>query len=283
MDEIATLATSLQGRLDGLEELEVAFQEQQLTGDRELAGREIGPRSSFLDNLGRLDFAAAGEQATQLNAGLQTPDGKSWGSAFNAQLELAAGAFPVLWNNFGDWRRKAVPNPLERRASNRDVISVNAAGLVLDVSGTKTDVPWSAFGGHTKALHSLFSKRLRRDYTNEESLQIAALMRFAAVGEALLSAGEMFAERTDAVFTAGEAQELPLAFDYAIEWCQNPEDMRAVQREQSASQLLGQALAHGSEGAWTTTVAELEQLYREYPDTWIVRLLSDGTPLTLPE
>jgi hypothetical protein len=281
--EVESLADALRGRLDGLENLKSEFHLLRRIEDKRLIGTSIGPGSGFVASLSQLQFSAALAQAQGLQEGLKTEAANAWAGELSSAIESASHALPVLWNDFGDWRRKAVPNPSEDRRGNRDVAKVNSSGLVFEMGGEQQSVPWAEFGAHTSELHMLFSKRLRRDYTSKEAQHIAAFMYLAAVSETLVKASEMLTINGQAVFTSKEAAELPAAFDLALEWCTSAESRANLMQERAASELLGQALTHASDGAWTTSVAELEQLYTDYPQTWVVRLTSDGTSLTLPE
>ncbi len=198
------------------------------------------------------------------------------------RLRLAQSAVPLLVSEFDNWRRSKVDDPEDRRGTKRDVLAATAEGLVLDDKGAQRQVPWSAFGGKTDALDTLFENRLSRDYTAAELRSIAALMHFSALTEALVGAGEMFTTGDDSVFTESEAQELPVAFERALEWCEDADERALLERDREASVVLGRALERASDGAWTTAVSALERLPRDYPDTWLVRLLSDRSEIGIP-
>ena len=281
--EVAARASGWRAIVENLDSLETRFLAEQRRADRLAIGERVGAGSGLLDDLGRLDFAAAADRTRALLEGLGSPDARTWAEALDADLRRAATALPLVWNNFSSWRRSSVSDPEDRRGTPRDALGASEAALVLDAGGgQRREVPWSAFGGNTKAHDMLFSKRLDRDYRAEEQEAIAALMHLSAVAESLESASEMFDPRSGAVFTSREAEELPAAFDRALEWCERGERRESLLADRQAAELLGRALEHGSEGSWTAAVALLEQLFTEHGDTWLVRLLSDGSPIALP-
>ncbi len=282
--EVVDYGVRWRARLDSLDTLAATFEVEQQRADKRSIGTELGAASGLAQELARLDFAAAAARTARLGATLGSGEARAWNAALGAKLQEANGSLPILWNHWSSWRRTRVSDPRERRGAPRDAVSASATGVVLEEDGGGTEeIPWSAFGAHTKALDLLFSKRLDRDYTAEEAGAIAALMHFSAIAECLQLAAEMFQPNSGAVFTESEAEALPEGFDVALEWATTPEDRAALRRDREASELLGRALFRASESEWTTAVAGLERLLAEYAETWLVRLLSDGSTVTLPE
>ncbi len=281
--EIAARAALWRATVEDLGDLETAFLAEQRRADRRAIGSRAGAGSGLLDDLTRLDFEAGAARTGALLEELGSPEARAWAEALDQDLRRAATALSVLWQNASSWRRMSVSDPQDRRGAPRDALGADAGGITLDDGGgARREVPWSAFGANTRALDVLFSKRLDRDYRPEEQEAIAALMHLSALAESLAGAAEMFRVGSGAVFTAREAEELPEAFGRALEWATGSERRAALERDREAARLLGRALQLGSEDAWTGAVALLERLFSEFGDTWLVRLLSDGTPVEVP-
>jgi hypothetical protein len=280
--EIEALRFRLADQLDSLERLEVEYKLEQSRADKRAIGTGLGGLGGLGAELARLDLEAALARVEALGATLDSGSARAWNDALAVRLRSASRALPMLVAEFADWRRLKVDDPEDRRGATREAVTATAQGLVLDDKGTRREVPWSAFGGQTKPLGTLFSKRLNRDYTPAELRSIAALMHVTALAEVLLQASEMFAPAAQSVFTQSEADELPLCFDRALEWCQDDVDRELLQRDRAAAAILANALLKSSEGAWTTAVSEVERLLRDHYDTWLVRILSDGRTVDLP-
>ena len=281
--EVVDYGVRWRARLDSLDSLAESFEVEQRIADKRAIGTELGAASGLVGELARLDFDAAVARFERLDTTLGSADARAWNAALGAKLRAATGALPILSNHWSSWRRTRVSDPRERRGALREVVSASATGIVLESGGGTEEIPWTAFGADTKALDLLFSKRLDREYTAEEAEAISAMMHFTALAECLQLAGEMFQPNSGAVFTESEAEALPMAFNAALEWATSPEERAAQRRDREASELLGRALFRASEGEWTTAVAGLERLLAEYPETWLVRLLSDGSTVNLPE
>jgi len=277
--EIEALSARLTETLDDLELLEIAYHEEKRASDR----RAIGDGLAGLDaELAVLDFAAASERITAVRSQLASGDAQQWIDELAVELAAATGAIPTLVTDFSNWRRSKVDDPQDRSGASREAVSASATSLVLDVKGSRREVPWSAFGGQTKALDTLFSRRLDRNYTADERASIAALMHLSALTECLRDAEEMFAESSSSVFTRNEADDLPAPFDRALDWFEDVPGRARVEHDREAAALLGEALFSASEGLWTTSVSDLERLLRDYGDSWLVRMLSGGTTVQLP-
>lgn len=276
--EVLSRGVAWSGTLENLAALEAEFRVEQARGDRLAIGSAAGAGSGLLPDLARLDFVAAASRTGALLERLGSEEARAWTAALDGDLRRAATALPLLWGSFASWRRISVSDPEDRRGAPRDALGASEAGLVLDDGGgARREVPWSAFGANTRALDSLFSKRLDRDYDADEAEAIAALMHLSAIAESLEGASEMLRPGSGAVFTEREAEELPEAFGRALDWASTPARRASLERDREAARLLGLALFRSSEAEWTTAVAHLERLFAEFEDTWLVRLLSDGT------
>jgi serine/threonine protein kinase len=282
VEQIVALKSKLSATLDNLDLLQVAYTGEVTLTDRRSIGEGLAGIQGAGAEFARLDFAAALTRVEAIAETLASPEAQAWNAALAEHIRRAQDPVPMLVSEFDNWRRSRVDDPEARRGATREAVAVTAEGIVLDDKGSQREVPWSAFGGKTNSLDILFAKRLNRDYTDEEQRSISALMHLSALSQALLGAAEMFTPNDDSVFTQSEADELPAAFDLALEWCQNDADRALIERDREASVLLASALSNATAEAWTTAVGELETLLRDHSDTWLVRLLSDGQPVELP-
>lgn len=281
-DEIVSLGLALQARLDNLDNFKLDFQQRIESGDRLALAEELGTGSGLLSEISQLNFDAANARTARLTEQLRSPAAKSRHTAYENMLSAASRALPLLYGK-DNWRRKTVPDPTHRRLGAHEVVKSSEAGLVIAADGQTKDIPWASFGQQTKALHKLFSKRLQRDYSAEESKDIASLMLLAAVTESYAEMARMFEPGNTTAFTATNAEHLAEPFENVVEWILDPSILKRFQEERTAVELLGQAMLHAHEEAWSSAVAELEQLQTEYASTWLVLLLSDGTLVNLPE
>jgi hypothetical protein len=269
------LRTRVRNRRASIQDLEVEFGKARIRGDATAMTEALRGNGGLAANLSALDFAAAGARIEALSGSLATEAARSWSARLLARVRAAEKAIPILVSGWDSWRRKTVFDPRERRSSSHEALGVTEEGIHLKIRDGQELVPWSAFGGHCHDLNILFAGRLSRDYTAEELESIAALMSLSAVAEAVGHAVEMFEPDSKSVFTAKEQEELPSSFDEATEWCDA--QLRAeLDREREASVLLASALRNVTESSWAGAASSLQLLIDSYPDTLVVRLLSDG-------
>jgi hypothetical protein len=76
-------------------------------------------------------------------------------------------------------------------------------------------------------------------------------------------------------FDQRDSDEMVAPFLEGVDWA-GAHGSAALDRERTAAKILAQALAAASEQSWSMTVAALERLIEEYPDTLLVRFLSNG-------
>jgi len=176
-----------------------------------------------------------------------------------------------------NWRRRLIPDPRSRRRTNEEAGSLDAEGVRL-VDGGEL-IPWSAFGGDAKVVDQLFLERLGRDYTSDELHGIEALVRIAAVLEAVQIAGELLDGPVRPKFDGDDADDLLAGFGTAAAWAAERSDDSALAREREAARRLADALLHASDGAWSSATAALEDLLESSRESLLVRLLSDGSGL----
>ncbi len=283
INELEALSVELQGLLDSMELLEVEFARNLTVSDRTALAAGLGGGSGIVSSIKQLDFSAAAASCKSLTQEVRSQEAQLMSKNLHERLVSASLAIPILIDNFSSWRRLKVEDPQDSRGKPRDARAISESGLVIDDRGASREVPWSAFGSHTRALGALFSKRLERNYTADELMSIGDLMYFTALAETVNEASEMFfLTDNDAVFTKKEAEELPENFDLAREWIQDEEQLAALEIDRQAADLLGGALLSGSSGKWTTAVGQLEELLIEYNDCLLVRFLSDGSSIQLP-
>jgi hypothetical protein len=157
-----------------------------------------------------------------------------------------------------------------------DALGANAQGVMLKVDNNPDLVPWSAFGGKPIELHQLFEKRLSREYTHDELVGIEALVRTASVLQALGEASEMFTPGQQAVLSDDEKRNMLEGFEFVRSWGLALGSTAEGDREAQAARVLADALQAASNGAWTAVVSGTERLLSEFPNTLLVRFLSDG-------
>lgn len=281
-EEVEAIALEMRNLLDSLELMKVEFANRTAEDDKQRVAAGIGGAQGIAGDIAGLDFVTAAQRSRSMAGDLRSPQAKAWSESLSTRLDMAAKAIPLLVDNFSSWRRLKFEDPEDPRGKTRDAKSVSAKGLVLDEGGNTREIPWSAFGGNTKALDTLFSKRLDRNYSDEERSWIGALMHFSALTESLSQASEMFRPSDHAVFTESEARDLPNAFSTVREWLDDEGAREQLDLDREAAELLAAALLSGSNGEWTTAVGQLEQLLLDYPQSLLVRLLSDGSSVELP-
>ena len=274
--EILELRTTIRNRLASIDDLEVEFAAGQVIADKAAVTEALRGSGGLASDLLALDFTAATDRIDSLQGRLATESALDWAGDLSELLHTARGAIPILIANWDQWRRKTVPDPRGGRGGSHEALGVDEEGLRLNVRGEQELVPWSAYGGRTHDLNTLFTGRLSRPYTDEEKDSIGALMSLSAIAEAISQASEMFTPGSGAVFTEKESRELPLAFEKAAEWCRDEEARLALGRERRAAELLGEGLRYATETSWANAASSLELLLESYPDTLLVRMLSDG-------
>jgi len=276
-ERFASLAAELRELIDSIPQLELAHEREVADADRRRVAQGLAGAKGISAELARLDFGAAAERCGAFAEEVRSPGTRAWSEGLEARLREASRAIPLLVEEFDRWRRHKIDDPEDAAGRACDVRAATAEGLVVDDRSGERRIPWSAFGGRTEALDTLFSRRLERNYTQEERSSIGALMHFSALAEALAQVSEMFRPEGGAVFTEREAEDLPEAFVVAAEWIDGGPEREAFERDRRAVELLGAALVAGSDDQWTTAVSRLESLLIELPDSLLVRLLSDGS------
>lgn len=186
----------------------------------------------------------------------------------------AQAALEHIGGSFSSWRRKTIDDP----RTGKPITATGANALGVQVGGET--LTWSAFGGNSGALSSLFAGRLSGEYSAQQERGIIALLRITAALEVVADASEMFFPDQGAQFTAGEARELTAKYETLFSWLDQGSAVElkaAIVREREAAELLGATLRASDEAEWAKAVAGLERLLAEYSNTLIVLLMSDGT------
>jgi len=279
LGEVVLLRASIQKRLDG----QVAARERFARGLEERDGRAIaqGLRGGGLEaSLRALDVPGMEQKLAALETSLATEPARAWALEWLSAVRAAKPLFPTLAAEFerGGWRRKSFFDPRARTRTIRDAVGANAEGLLVKVDATSELVPWSSFGGRTADLHQIFHQRLTREYTREELLGIDALLRMSAVLQAVEETSEMLQADASSNLGDDEVRVVLDAYDAARGWAQLAGTLPAFEREAEAARVWIDGLRAGTDTSWSRAVAAHERLLREFRDTLLVRLLSDGRP-----
>ncbi len=279
LGEVVLLRASIQKRLDG----QVAARERYSRGReasdaKALAQGLRGP--GFESSLRTLDLAGMEQKLMALESELATEPARAWAREWLAAVRAGKPLFSTLAIEFerGGWRRKSFFDPRARTRTIRDAVGANAEGLLVKVEATSELVPWSSFGSRPADLHQIFHQRLAREYTREEVAGIDGLMRMSAVAQAVEETAEMLQADAASNLTEDEVRAVNEAYEVARVWAQSAGTLPAFEREAEAARVWIEALRAGSDGAWSRAVAAHERLMREFRDTLLVRLLSDGRP-----
>jgi hypothetical protein len=248
--------------------------------DRKTLAAVLGARRTLAGELRSLDLAAAATRLGTAAERLETPELAAHLSSLAADARAAAGCFEILAREFLDvgWRRTTIRDPRTKGGTTREALGAEASGLRVRLAeGTVESIPWSAYGARAKALDNLFNERLRREWSAGERHDIANLLTFCALGEALAGAEEMFHPEVGAHFTKGEAKALRAAFDYPASWARTTESRANMERERAAVAVLSDALSSMDGGAHARAVAGIERLLAEFSDSLLALALSDGS------
>lgn len=272
---------SVRERLHNLDFAAVTIGKKQAREDAgSIAAAFAGP-SGLERELRAFELDAARARLAKLAESLRTKDAKDSVAALAADCADARAALDTLareWSG-GGWRRKSFVDPRDKKSATKNATGVDAEGLLVDDGGAPERVPWSAFGGRTEELSKLFFERLTREWNDVELRQIAALLRLCACVETTALTAKMFDRDKRANFTESNQREVLEAFAVASQWQQKASGGgERLAREAGAAELLCGVLRHSTESRWSTAVASLERLMREFDDTLLVRLMSDGTP-----
>ena len=279
LGEVVLLRASIQKRLDG----QVAARERFARGLEESDARTLarGLRGGGLEAAMRtLDVAGMEQRLVSLQSEVSTEPARAWVREWLAAVRAAKPVLPALGAEFerGGWRRKSFFDPRAKARTIRDAVGANAEGLLVKVDATSELVPWSSFGGHAAELHQIFHQRLARDYSREELLGIDTLMRMAAITQAIEETSEMLQADATSNLSDEEVRVVTDAYETARGWAQLAGTLASFEREAEAARVWIDALRAGSESAWSRATAGHERLLREFRDTLLVRLLSDGRP-----
>ncbi len=273
----------IEARLAGLDEERRAFEVERTRSDRRALAEAFGGAAGLESELRRLAFARADERLAALEPRLPLEDSRRWVAALRADLAKGAAALQVLSEEWGrgGWKRKTFDDPRSRGRAKAEAVGADAGGILLKGDGGPELVSWSEFGDHPPELHQLFLERLARPYTSAERAGIEALLRQAAVLQAIEEGAEMLQAGEEHVLTDEEARAMLSPFDLARAWAAEPGSAGALSLEQEATELLVAALRATSDGRWSAACAALERLLRDYRASLLVRLLTDGR--VLPE
>jgi len=290
MSELRALAAEAQTRIDSIGRLRAGYATRMEHEDRTTIATELGGSAGFESELRRLDLDAATDRLGRALERLGTPRAKARVEVLRTDLELAAWALVALgaaWDE-GEWRRKTIVDLRGRRLVNRVAMRANETGVYVEVNGASEHLPWSTWGGDARQIHKLFNERLTRDWKPEELRGIEALLRSAAVLEAIDVAGQVLQSDARLRISDGEVRSIEAVFSTALEWAEAAGATERLLRERKAFDGFIAAASAASVGAWSRAVESTERVLEEYEDTLFVTLLSDGgdwhaAPIVAPE
>lgn len=257
--------------------LELAFEASMAQADRAKLGARFGGAGHLAEQLVAFDLGALAAELEAARVGLASVGETQALTEAAAYLRSAARAFDhlVRAQGNGEWRRQNVPVP-NRRTLMASLVRVEAKGMHVAAGSEDLFVPWASFGGRTVELGQLFTQRLAREWTPEESADIGALMTLAAVAELLTQVLDVFDPNVVARLSPLERDEVLAAFDRAVEWIERGGDRGAFDAERRAAWLVTEGLRALDGGDPLVLAWSLEQALLELPHTFVVRALSDG-------
>ena len=271
-------------RLKNLELLHGQFVDRRTKDDRLAIARSFGGASGLESEIRSLDLAAAKERLAGLEAETASPEAKELVRALLADVQGAEAALATLGREYSAWRRKSFTASRGGKTVSRNAVGADASGILAEGDGGVVEhVPWSTFGGDDRELSKLFAERLTREWTPEETRGIAALIRLTAVVEAVSRASKMLDATRRFNFTEADEHEMMESFAQARSWAERAGTAAQVERERQATLMLALACRKMTDKSWATAAVTVEELLERYPDTLVVRLLSDGTALEGPK
>ncbi|MEE8467782.1 MAG: FHA domain-containing serine/threonine-protein kinase [Planctomycetota bacterium] len=275
---VQQLARAARDKRNGLAALRASFLARHTRLDRETLARGLGGVQGLEAELGRLDFAAARERLERTRDSLSTQASKASIGPLLLEVQRAQAALLALATTWdaGEWKRRAVLDPRTGRGG-RSTVGVDSRGLLLSGEDTPDHVPWSAWGTNLRALNNLFNARLRRDWSAQESQEIAALMHLTAVVQTVQLAAQMLDPERRARFSESEAAELVEILEDARSWALRAGDDSRVGLDLDAVGPLARALRAATEEGWSDAVSAVERLLGEHDSSLLVWLLSDGS------
>lgn len=278
LGDVNGLRGLIQKRVDGLEAARERFVVRVSETDAKSISSALRGSQGIEGALANFDLARLEARLSALQNSVATESAKAWVGALRQGIGDGRAALSALGSELeaGGWRRKSVPDPRARGRANRDAVSASAEGLLLKGDGAGELAPWSAFGARPGDLHQLFFQRLSREYTPQEQRGIEALVRTAAVVFTLREVEDLFHPTAPGVLSDEEAAAITEAFEIARNWAAGGADSGAVEREARAARVLVDALRCSAQGSWSLATVRYEELFSEYGDTLLVRLLSDG-------
>jgi Protein kinase domain/FHA domain len=274
---------AIEERLDGLSGERELFDRKAALSEQQQLASALWRSGELERELRAFDLAAAEARIAALEGQLERAPAQGEMAALRADLAAARTAFEPLvreWSS-GGWKRRTVNDPRSRGRANREAVNADARGVLVKDGDATELVGWEEFARRPAELHQLFLERLARAYTPSEVEAIAALMRVAAVLQAIDEGAEVLADPEHQVLSGEESQHLLEGFALAREWSHGAESKARLEREASAAALFAAALSASTERRWDEAVTLLERLLAEQRETLLVRLLSDGRALAL--
>lgn len=284
LERMRALAGQARVKLSNMEQIAADFAVEIVRADQRAMVAGFGGQSGLERDLTELDLATAIERLRQLKQTLRTPEAEASLVPLLDGLEQAGKTRTALQQAWaaGQWRRKTVLAPTGDGMGTeaKNAIGIGSGGVQIEGGQT---ISWSALMRHPKALSNLFQARLERNWSADEQLGAATLVRIASVLAAVEGASEMFDGTNDERLTDREAEEIVSGFEYAAEWLdgltgagrQSAE--QSLEAERSAAEILAKALLAVSDKRPAEASTLLERLLDESSSTLLVRLMSDDS------
>ncbi|MDE0913795.1 MAG: serine/threonine-protein kinase [Planctomycetota bacterium] len=257
--------------------------------DIEAIAKGVGPSSGVRTLVRNIDLASLAERLSELQQGLSSPAARATLTSLGEKVEAGHRALESLvttWEQ-GRWKRHQIQDPNGGRTSLL-AAGADSTGLRLMIDGVARHTPWSAWQDNTRAFENLFTGRLDRAWTGPEIEDISSALMLASISQALGHiqglVGGTGSFKTSLPRSA--AQDIEGSFATAMEWAERaPQEGGAetarveIAREAAVSKILIAAWLAGKDGRWAEAASALEFALREYPGSFLVLLLSDGTEI----
>ncbi len=280
---LQALAGEAQRQLDGIDARKAELTARAAREARQQAAAALGRGIGLERDLRAGALEAAAERLERAATGLDSSLAAE-ASALATDLRTAQRLLATLGTGFATpgWKRRSFSDPRSAatRPTTTEAIGADAAGLLVDAGGREERLPWSLFLAQPKAVDSLVSGRLNREYSADERRGHVTLLRIAAVLAALDEAIEVLVPGSTARFSPGEGAALLANYEplsAAVVGVGDGAFAAAISGERAAAEALVLALRARSDNEWSRATAAFERLLRDHSGSLLVLLLSDGT------
>jgi hypothetical protein len=229
-----------------------------------------------LSNLTPLESATTLES---LATGLSSPEAKLTITILAEDLHAAAAVLAALISEFEAWQREVITDPRPRRGR-ADVTAIGPGGIDIKGSNGPERIEWDAFADQPDALHQLFHRRLKRNWTPDEERGIAVLLRHAAALNTLRRTRASFDD--PASLKKRDQEKILSAYEPASLWSKDTLQAKLLEQEHAAASSICQAFEFAAKEQWSSATSTLLHARSTYPDTLLLLMLSDGSGPSLP-